>query len=281
MNNALYIFQNESYAILANDIESRREYLEHYVGKLHCPTPGCSAQLDYVELPYSNKTKIFRTHKGSQHDETCPYCITHQRSNAPTFSSETFSQAISEDHIKSILKGLYHRNTEPLYGSSNIPSKSSTTKHHRDITPSAITRGHALASLDPNALPVITGEREPSVRKRRSQDLLAEDNNRLRGIDGIIDNAKIGSDYIELQFATTRSSVTLLIYNAFRDKSEQAYQLVVELAHQLSTTDLKILVCCLGVVEIKEEKTVIQIMSPNYITFEGLSIYRYMSLQAS
>lgn len=57
MNKALYVTKNKSFPILAKDIESRRDYLEKYVGKLHCPTPGCYAQLDYVELPYFENKK--------------------------------------------------------------------------------------------------------------------------------------------------------------------------------------------------------------------------------
>lgn len=280
MNKALYVTQNKSFPIFAKDIESRRDYLENYVGKLYCSTPGCSAQLDYVELPYFGNEKIFRTHKGSEHNVSCPYCIIHQSANAPSFSSETFSQAISEEHIKSILKGLYQRNSEPLRGGSSAP-KRGTTKRRDDTTSSTLTLRRAVASLDPNATPVARGEREPSVRKRRSQDLLAEDNNRLRGIDGTVDSAYIGDNYIELHFATTDRPVTLLFYNAFRDKSEQAYRLVTHLAHLLNTTDLNILVCCLGVVEMNDEKATIQIMSPDYITFEGLSISSYMALLAS
>lgn len=280
MNKALYVTQNKSFPIFAKDIESRRDYLDNYVGKLYCPTPGCYAQLDYVELPYFGNEKIFRTHKGSEHYASCPFCIIHQSANAPSFSSETFSQAISEEHIKSILKGLYQRNTEPLHGGCSAP-KRSTTKHRDDTTPPTSAMGRAVASLDPDATPVVRGEREPSVRKRRSQDLLAEDNNRLRGIDGTVDSAYIGNNYVELHFATTDRPVTLLFYNAFRDKSEQAYQLVAHLAHLLNTTDLNILVCCLGVVEINDEKATIQIMSPDYITFEGLSISSYMALLAS
>ena len=131
MNKALYVTSNETFPIFAKDIRSRRDYLENYVGKLYCPTPGCYAQLDYVETPYFGNEKIFRTHKGSEHDALCPYCIMHQSANAPSFSSEPFSQAISEEHIKSILKGLYQRNIEPLHGGSNAP-KRGTTKH-RDV----------------------------------------------------------------------------------------------------------------------------------------------------
>lgn len=280
MNKALYVTQNKILLIKATDIKSRRDYLENHVGKLYCPTPGCYAHLDYVELPYSGNSKIFRTHKGSEHNTSCPYCIIHQSANAPSFSSETFSQAISEEHIKSILRGLYQRNKEPLYSGSSTP-KRGTTKHRDDTTTSTATMGRAVASLDPSAAPVVRGEREPSVRKRRSQDLLAEDNNRLRGIDGTVDSAYIGDNYIELHFATTDCPVTLLFYNAFRDKSEQAYRLVAHLAHILNTTDLNVLICCLGVVEMNDGKATIQIMSPDYMTIEGLSIYSYMALLAS
>ena len=280
MNKALFVTPDKSSPIFAKDIESRKEYLEKYVGKLYCPTPGCCAQLDYVELPYLGNEKIFRTHKGSEHDVSCPYSIIHQSANAPSFSSETFSQAISEEHIKSILKGLYQRNTEPPR-SGSIATESGTTKHRNKSTSSTPIAGHAVASLDPNAAPVVKGGREPSVRKRRSQDLIAEDNNRLRGVDGTVDSARINDDYIELYFATTDYPVTLLFYNAFRDKSEQSYELIKRLAHLLITTDLHILVCCLGVVEMNNEQATIQIMSPDYITIEGLSIFSYMSLLES
>ena len=280
MNKALFVTPNKSSSVFAKDIESRKEYLEKYVGKLYCPTPGCCAQLDYVELPYLGNEKIFRTHKGSEHATSCPYSIIHQSSNAPSFSSETFSQAISEQHIKSILKGLYQLNAESLRRGSNA-TEGSTTKHRNKNTSSTSIVGHAVASLDPNAAPVVKGEREPSVRKRKSQDLIAEDNNRLRGVVGTVDSARIQDNYIELYFSVADSPVTLLFYNAFRDKSEQSYELIMRLANLLITTDLHILVCCLGVVEMNNEQATIQIMSPDYITIEGLSIFSYMSLLKS
>lgn len=277
MNKAFYSITNKP--IFATDIVSRNEYIKKYSGKIYCPTPGCHAQVDYVELPYSTNSKIFRTHKGSEHILSCPYCITHKTTNAPSFSSETFSQSLSSDHIKSILKGLYQRNTESTKVGSNTPQKSIT--RHFDRRPSISPMARPMASLDPNATPNIKGDREPSVRKRRSQDLLAEDNHRLRGIDGIVDSATVGDNYIELHFSTIGCPVTLLFYNAFRNKSEQIYQLIEHLAYLLNTSDLNILVCCLGVVEMNDEKATIQIMSPEYITIEGLSISSYMSLKAS
>lgn len=279
MNKALFANHGKVSIIFPHNIPSRKEYLEHYAGKLFCPTSGCHAKLDYVELSYFGLKKIFRTHKGSDHSSTCPYCITHKASHGPIFSSETFSQAISAEHIKSILKGLYQRNVDPTPASAPTV-KSSTTKHPANPQ-SASVIGRAVASIDPNAAPVGRSEREPSVRKRRSLDLLPEDNNQLRGIDGIIDSAYIGSNFVELKFSTNNAPVSLLFYNAFRDKSEQAYRHIVALANLLNSTDLSILVCCLGVVEVGTTKTTIQIMSPDYITFEGLSISGYMALQAS
>ena len=278
MNKALYVTDNNALIISPQNISSRKQYLEEFSGRLYCPTPGCNAQLDYVELPYSGYEKIFRTHKGSEHNKSCPYCIIHKNSGEPTFSSETFSQAISENHIKSILKGLYQRNVDPKpYGA---PSNTKSVSKHRNGDAQSTT-GRAIASIDPNAEPTSSGEREPSVRKRRCQDLIFEDNKQLRGIDGIIDSANIGHDFVELLFSTNGNPVSLLFYNAFRDKSWQAYQYIAKLAYMLNTSDLSILVCCLGVVEVGTYKTSIQIMAPDYITFEGLSIYNYMTLKAS
>lgn len=278
MNKALYVTDNKTLIISPQDISSRKQYREEFSGKLYCPTAGCNAQLDYVELPYSGYEKIFRTHKGSEHNKSCPYCIIHKNSGGPTFSSETFSQAISENHIKSILKGLYQRNTNPKPYSA--PSHTKSISKHRNGDSQSII-GRAIASIDPNAEPILSGEREPSVRKRRCQDLIYEDNNQLRGIDGIIDSANIGNDFVELLFSTNGNPVSLLFYNAFRDKSQQAYQYITKLAYMLNSSDLSILICCLGIVEVETNKTSIQIMAPDYITFEGLSIYNYITLKAS
>ena len=277
MYTAFYITNNKE--ISASNIASRKEYIEKYLGKLYCPTTECNAQLDYVELTHSKYNKIFRTHKGSEHIPTCPYCITHNASNTPNFSSETFSQAISDEHIRAVLKGLYDRNTEQSPSSAPAPKRGSTS-HRKSDTQSSAT-GRAIASIDPDAEPVSIGQREPSVRKRRSKDILLEDNNKLRGIDGVVDSAYIGTDYVEFKFSSTEMPVSLTFYNAFRDKSQRAYDYVVELANLLITTKLKILVCCLGVIEIKNETASIQIMSPNHITIEGLPIYSYMALKAS
>lgn len=279
MNKALLINHGKASVILPHNISSRKDYLEHFAGKLFCPTDGCNAKLDYVELSYFGIRKIFRTHKGSEHLTTCPYCITHKTSDSPAFSSETFSQALSDEHIKSILKGLYQRNITPALTSTPV-TKHGTTKHHANSQTTSTT-GRAIASIDPNAAPIVKGEREPSVRKRRSLDLLPEDNNQLRGIDGIVDSAYIGDNYIELHFCTNGTPISLLFYNAFRDESEQAYRHILTLATLLNSTNLSLLVCCLGVVEVEGTKTTIQIMSPDYITFEGLPIFNYMALQAS
>lgn len=275
MNKALYVTDDEVFIIFPQDISSRKEYLEKFSGRLFCPTPGCGAKLDYVELSYFGREKIFRTHKGSEHNELCPHCVIHKGSGGPTISFETFSQAISENHVKSILRGLYQRNVDPK--PSSAPSRAKGISSHKDER-NQIIISRAVASIAPNAIPISSGEREPSVRKRRSQDLILEDNNKLRGIDGIIDSAYIGNDFVEFNFATNESPVSLIFSNAFRDTSQQAYRYITELACKLNSSDLNILVCCLGVVKIDDDKTSIQIMSPEYITFEGLSIYSYMAL---
>lgn len=279
MNNALFRNSNSSTIISVRDISSRKEYLDKYARNLFCPEPGCNAMLDYVELPFVGHEKIFRTHKGSNHRPDCPHQINHKYGNEPTFSSETFSQALSDGHIKSVLKGLFERNTSASIGAA--PSrKRSVSKHHSKDATDTIS-GKAIPSIDPNAEPVKSGEREPSVRKKRSQDLFLEDHEKLRGVDGLITQGSIGKDYVELYFKSQGQLVSLLFYNSFRDKSNQSYQYVLELAKLLSTTDLHILVCCLGIIEILPNKIQIQIMSSDYITFEGLSIYSYMQLKAS
>lgn len=279
MNKALFVTPDTSSIIFPQDISSRKEYREKYIGNLYCPTPECTAQLDYVELPFVGHEKIFRTHKGSEHNPNCPYCIIHKKDSNPSLSSETFSQALSDKHIKSILKGLYQRNAAPTPSRAPLPKRGTT--RHRDSTSPLLNERHAIPSIDPNAEPVALGKREPSVRKKRSTDLLVEDNHILRGIDGIVDKAYIGEDYIELYFSSTTPPVSLLFYNSFRDKSEQAYRYMQELATAINSAKLKVLVCCLGVVEINTEKAQIQIMSPDYVTIEGLSIYNYMAVIAS
>ena len=59
------------------------------------------------------------------------------------------------------------------------------------------------------------------------------------------------------------------------------FKMLSQLAYMLNSSDLGILVCCLGIVEVETNKTSIQIMAPDYITFEGLSIYNYITLKAS
>lgn len=58
MNKALYVTDDEEFIIFPHNISSRKEYLEKFSGRLFCPTPGCNAQLDYVELPYYGHEKI-------------------------------------------------------------------------------------------------------------------------------------------------------------------------------------------------------------------------------
>lgn len=280
MNKALFKTGNTIAIINARDINSRKEYKEKYIGKLYCTEHGCNARLVYAELPFERHSKIFKTHPGSEHSTSCPHQITHERTNGPTFSSATFSQAISDKHVKSVLDSLYKRNTEPEIANPPSRIKGSISKHPtKDSTTSF--RGRAEASINKNAEPVVAGEREPTVKKRKSQDIISEDNGRLRGIDGKITQAHIGEDYIELYFESLDIPLSLLFYNSFRDKSNQAYQLVQELAKLLNETDLTILTCCLGVVEALTDKTQVQIMGPEYITFEGLSIYNYVRLKSA
>ena len=67
---AIYVTDSKTLIISPQNISSRKQYLEEFSGKLYCPTAGCNAQLDYVELPYSGHEKIFRTHKGSMHNKS-------------------------------------------------------------------------------------------------------------------------------------------------------------------------------------------------------------------
>lgn len=280
MNKALFKTGNTIAIINARDIKSRKEYKEKYIGKLYCSEPGCNARLVYAELPFESHSKIFKTHPGSEHSTSCPHQITHERTNGPTFSSTTFSQEISAKHVKSVLDSLYKRNTEPEIASPPTRTKGSISKHTTNDS-TTILRRKAEPSIDKDAEPVVAGEREPTVKKRKSQDLISEDNGRLRGIDGKITQAHIGEDYVELYFESPDTPLSLLFYNSFRDKSNQAYSYIVAIAKLLNETDLTILTCCLGVVEVLTDKTQVQIMGPEYITFEGLSIYNYIRLKSA
>jgi len=279
MEKAKFATSNSTKIISARDIKSRKEYMEKYVGKLFCAEAGCNAMLDYVELSNYRREKIFRTHKHSNHSPDCPFQIIRTEGKGPTFSSTTFSKAISDEHIKSILKGLRQRNSGEASGTSQqtkskVVSKLNKTKERDSL------KGRAVASIDADAEPVKRGEREPTVKKRRGIDLLPEDDSRLRGIDGYIDAAYIGEKFVELHFSNTTTKTTLLFYNAFRDKSDRAYKFVKDIADEVNSSDLKIFICCVGVVEFLADKIQIQIMNPSYITFEGLSIYNYMRIKA-
>ena len=280
MDKALFKTDNTIKIINAQDVGSRKEYKEKYIGKLYCPEHGCNAQLVFAELPFERHSKIFKTHPGSEHSKLCPHRITHDYTGSPTFSSETFSQAISDKHVKSVLDTLYKRNSEPEFSPSASKKRGTVSKHpSKDSTTSL--RGRAIASIDKDAAPVVTGEREPTVKKRKSQDIISEDNCRLSGIDGKITHAKIEKTFIELYFETSGKPLSLYFYNSFRDKSNQAYRYIEDLAKLLNETDLTILTCCLGVVENLPDKIQIQIMGPEYITFEGLSIYNYIRLKSA
>lgn len=275
MVNAYYINGGQRSHISSNKIKSRKEYLEKYQGYLFCEK--CTARVVFAEL--SSGKKIFKTAKGSEHGFDCPYKITHRTTTGPTFTADTFSKAISEKHIKSVLKGLNERNmTTP-------PTK---RKVYSNDSPRVIKisdgtgKTNIKPTLDPSAEKIKSGEREPAIRKRNCNDILPEDYNELRGIDGIVNKAIVYSDFIQLSFNTNDTDpVNLLFYNAFKDKDARAYELVKNLAHDMVENHTELLVCCLGVIEKKSDSIQIQIMAPGHITFNNKSINFFFSPKAS
>lgn len=276
MNKALFRNTSGSKIISATDIDSRKDYLQKYQGHLFCPEPGCNAQLVYAELPFKGYEKIFKTHKDSEHSGLCPHRITHKEDGHPIYTSETFSKALSEHHIQSVLKGLYEKNTNQTSTHSTQGTNNTSRKKNADASKQAI--GRVVPSIDPDATPIKAGEREPAVRKRRSHDLILEDNNMLRGVYGLIVDSYITDTYIELIDKTPDGNVSLLFYNAFRDKSQLAYKYIQELAFLIKENNLRVPVCCIGVIEFLSSKIQIQIMNPNHITFENVSIFNYMKV---
>lgn len=272
MDKALFINNDTAELISAQQINSRTEYLSMYNGKLYCPTPGCTAQLSFAITPSFRHKKIFKTAKNSEHTDTCPHKILHDASVASHYSMGTINQALSDRHKRDILSKLYLRNTKPV---ENTPEMSNKQRPQKQRDTNSVGTPILVASISPDAESAKEGEREPSVLKRKSNDLSSEDINKLRAIDGYAISAKITQDYIEIWLTPTLS---LLFFNAFRDSSNMAYQEVTKIAHDINNSKDSILVCCIGIIEDKTEYYQIQIMDPSLVTFNNESPFNYYSI---
>lgn len=270
MNKALFIKDGTAQEITAESILSRKEYLEKYRGHLFCPHPNCPAQLSFAETPTFKRKKIFKTSKNNVHSDDCPHKITYDTIGKRYFSSEMINHTLSDRHKRDILKKLFYRNLDTVESPTN-----SSPAHKKESKPTNTDSTgiyKSVASIDPNAIPVQKGMREPTVKKRRCSDILSEDIGKLLALDDYAKNAVISEDYVEI---ILESNTTLLFYNAFRNSSPSAFSLIKNLAKDFITNKHDLLICFIGNVEKKEKGYQIQIMDPSLISFNDSSIYNY------
>lgn len=278
MNKAVFEEFGTQKVISPRDISTKQEYKKKYQGKLFCPVPGCGAALDYVEWRDRRIKKIFRTHKGSEHKDTCPYCVIHEKVGGRIFTAETFSQEITLPHIKDVLRGLNRRNEDS--GMESAPSRKKSISKLKKNGEQTLTK-RVEASIDPDAPPTQQGTKEPSVKKRHIKDLGSEDIQKVRGVYADISRIRVGENYIELYDKNSGTERAILFYNAFRDKSQQAYWYLRNFANILKKKKSSLYVCVVGVVESQENRILVQAMDPEHVTIEGMSIYNFMALWAA
>lgn len=272
MQNAIYIHNGTAEKITASQISSRTEYLTKYNGHIYCPTPGCTASLTFALTPSFMQKKIFKTAKNSEHADGCPYKILYGGSQQYRYSSESINQSLSDNHKRDVLHKLYLRNIKPESDVSQ-KTKPSTKKDTSSETNNSVPRTRPSISSD--ATPVQIGQREPSVIKRKSNDLLPEDIGQLRGIDGYATSANVGDNFVEIWIAP---NLSLLFYNAFRDASKSSYEQVIKLAHDIINHKASPLICCIGNVDRTPYGYQIQIMNPSLVTFDNKHVLTYYSI---
>lgn len=269
MNQALFINGETQKIINAEEIQTRTDYLEKYAGHLFCPTPNCRAQLTFALTPTFRIKQMFKTGKNSEHIDNCPHKVVHNGTNRHYYTSEVINQALSSKHKRDVLKQLYRRNQEQEENANATPAFSSKpTKKVDTENSNAEATPRSVASISPDAEPVKAGQKEPPVRKRKSNDILPENENQLLGIDGYALSANITDNYIEIYID---KNLSLLFYNAFRDSSPEAYQHVHKIACEIIEKHEPVLVCCIGVVEKKGSSYQVQIMDSSLITFNDKS----------
>jgi len=265
MNDALFIKDGISKKITADEIESRTHYLSTYSGCLFCNTPGCPAELSFALTPDFRIKKMFKTKKNSEHAEHCPHKIVHSGSAKYRYSSETVNQTLSSKHRRDVLQKLYARNLEQTPPTGGGSSSGTSTRLKKDDSNTELL-ARPVASIDTNAESAKQGQKEPPVRKRKSNDILPEDVGLLRGIDGYALSAHIDENSVEIEL---EPNFSILFYNAFRDSSPEAYRQVQRIADDINCHSMPFLVCCIGVVERKEAGYQIQIMDSSLITFNN------------
>lgn len=189
----------------------------------------------------------------------------------PHIASGEVSQLLSDNHKRDILKKLYQRNFEV----ENQPTKSTSTKRSQPAPTEkkdSVLTDKLVPSINPDAPTAIEGQREATVKKRKCTDILNEDIDKLLGMDGYVTSAIVADDYVDLLFD---SILSIRFYNAFRDASPAAYNLIKQLAHTLNTSRQPILVCFIGIVTKTKNGFQVQIMDPTLITFNNQSIFRF------
>lgn len=271
MNEAFFIKNGVKKKIYAQSIPSRKKYIEMYRGYLFCSQPNCTAHLSFAETPDFANKKIFKTAKNSEHSEKCPHKILHDKNGNRYISSETINLALSDKHKHDILRKLYYQNTESATPTINT---SPTQKKRAQPTSDAniVFVPKSIASIRPDAIPKEKGMREPTVKKRYSNDILPEDVGKLLGLVGYAKDSFIADDYIEI---ILESKVKLVFYNSFRDSSSSAFSLVKKIATEIPTNKHDLRICYIGNVEKTADGYQIQITDPSLITFNNESVYNY------
>lgn len=260
---------NGNQLISASDIHSDAEYRSEYRGHLFCPKAGCPARVIWVDRQGS---PYFRTWPGSKHAENCPHAYETDPSKIAEQATEAFPVRLSREHIQRCLKTSHRKQKED---DGLLPKKEPSDSQSKRKHPAARSGGMRLVPTTDKTAPVEKkGTRQSSVFQRNSSQLRTKDNGKSLCVRGRVINAEVQERSVHLFLdAGENPAVDISFYEAFRTDSQQAYELISDIAQRLhSGTISPFRLSCVGECRIRDGRYHIQVFHEEDFTLDEHSL---------
>lgn len=215
--------------ISAADIHSDAEYRSEYRGHLFCPEAGCPARVIWVDRQGS---PYFRTWPGSKHAEDCPHAYETDPSKITEQATEVFPVRLSRDHIQRCLRISYRKQKED---DGLLPKKEPSASRPKREHPATKAGGKRLVPTVDKTAPVEKrGTRQSSVFQKSCSELRSKDHGKYLCVRGHVIGAEVRERSVHLFLdAGKNPAVDIFFYEAFRTDSQQAYELVSDIAQRI------------------------------------------------
>ncbi|MDK8182147.1 hypothetical protein [Paenibacillus sp. UMB4589-SE434] len=260
--NAIFRYEGKEELINLEDISKREDY-ELVKENLFCSFEGCYCPLQYIAK--GAISEYLKRRIGELHNESCTYFTLPNLTGHSRRIVGTSSSILRDDHVASILRGLYDVYTETTderevrlkRGRENARvrrnNKIDKSKSEKDVEEVYVNK--ATTSSEGESL--VEGERNPPVRRRYSLlDLSDIDIGQTEGIIGELVSIVNNEKRTILELTDRLNKITLYVYleEVFFDNSPVNIDTSLKVLSEIVNKGKKIYVSCVGEVVYRDDK---------------------------